>query len=179
MNRSEGALGGAASFDPRLDDLKGQLSRLAYVRWEQVSENRFDMRQGRTEFVELPGGEMIRCGVAADPDSRLACTAPVVALRTATMRVAITGANGLLGREAVALLDGRHEILAIGRGPCRLRAGAISWADTDLGDSRSVETDCVVSERKPCSMLAPQRTWTAVSATQASLGGSTSAEPSR
>jgi hypothetical protein len=55
----KGARGGAAKFDSRLDDLKGQLSRLAYVRWEQVSENRFDMRQGRTEFVELPGGDMI------------------------------------------------------------------------------------------------------------------------
>jgi hypothetical protein len=55
----KGARGGAAKFDSRLNDLKGQLSRLAYVRWEQVSENRFDMRQGRTEFVELPGGDMI------------------------------------------------------------------------------------------------------------------------
>jgi hypothetical protein len=55
----KGARGGAAKFDSRLDDLKGQLSRLAYVRWEQVSENRFEMRQGRTEFVELPGGDMI------------------------------------------------------------------------------------------------------------------------
>ncbi|MGB8930218.1 MAG: SDR family NAD(P)-dependent oxidoreductase, partial [Anaeromyxobacteraceae bacterium] len=55
------------------------------------------------------------------------------------MRVAITGANGLLGGEAVAQLAGRHEVLAIGRGACRLPAGPYRWADADLGDGRSVE----------------------------------------
>ena len=55
------------------------------------------------------------------------------------MRVAVTGANGLLGGEAVAQLAGRHEVLAIGRGACRLPAGPFTWADADLGDGRSVE----------------------------------------
>lgn len=57
------------------------------------------------------------------------------------MRVAVTGANGLLGGEAVAQLAGKHEVLALGRGACRLRAGApsFSYADADLGDGRSVE----------------------------------------
>ena len=55
------------------------------------------------------------------------------------MRVAITGANGLLGGEAVAQLAGRHEVLALGRGACRLPAGPFSWRDADLGDGRSVE----------------------------------------
>jgi dTDP-4-dehydrorhamnose reductase len=55
------------------------------------------------------------------------------------MRIAITGANGLLGGAAVALASGRHEVLAVGRGPCRLTAGAFAWADADLGDGRSVE----------------------------------------
>jgi len=55
------------------------------------------------------------------------------------MRVAVTGANGLLGGEAVAQLAGRHEILALGRGPGRLPAGPWAWADADLGDGRSVE----------------------------------------
>jgi dTDP-4-dehydrorhamnose reductase len=53
--------------------------------------------------------------------------------------VAVTGANGLLGGEAVALLAGRHEVLALARGPCRLPAGRYRWADSDLGDGRSVE----------------------------------------
>ena len=55
------------------------------------------------------------------------------------MRVAVTGANGLLGGEAVLQLAGRHEVLALGRGPCRLGAGAFTWAEADLGDGRSVE----------------------------------------
>ncbi len=55
------------------------------------------------------------------------------------MRVVVTGANGLLGGGAVAQLAGRHEVLALGRGPCRLPAGPYRWADTDLGDGRSVE----------------------------------------
>ncbi len=55
------------------------------------------------------------------------------------MRVAVTGANGLLGGEAVAQLAGKHEVLALGRGPCRLPPGAYRWAAADLGDGRSVE----------------------------------------
>ncbi len=55
------------------------------------------------------------------------------------MRVAVTGANGLLGGDAVALLAGRHEVLAVGRGPCRLAPGAYRYAQADLGDGRSVE----------------------------------------
>lgn len=55
------------------------------------------------------------------------------------MRIAITGANGLLGGAAVALASVRHEVLALGRGPCRLPPGPFEWADADLGDGRSVE----------------------------------------
>ncbi len=55
------------------------------------------------------------------------------------MKVAVTGANGLLGGGAVAQLSGQHEVLALGRGPCRLPAGPYRWAEADLGDGRSVE----------------------------------------
>ena len=55
------------------------------------------------------------------------------------MRVAVTGANGLLGGEAVAQLAGRHQVLALGRGPCRLSPGSFAWADADLGDGSSAE----------------------------------------
>lgn len=55
------------------------------------------------------------------------------------MRVAVTGANGLLGSEAVLQLAGRHDVLALGKGPCRLPPGKHSYADADLGDGRSVE----------------------------------------
>jgi dTDP-4-dehydrorhamnose reductase len=55
------------------------------------------------------------------------------------VRVAVTGANGLLGGDAVASLAGRAEVLAVGRGPCRLPSGPHRWADADLGDGRSVD----------------------------------------
>ncbi len=55
------------------------------------------------------------------------------------MRVAVTGANGMLGGEAVALLSGRHEVLALGLGPGRPPEGTYRWAEADLGDGGSVE----------------------------------------
>jgi dTDP-4-dehydrorhamnose reductase len=55
------------------------------------------------------------------------------------VRVAVTGANGLVGGEAVALLAPRHRVLALGRGPSRLPPGPHEWADADLADGRSVE----------------------------------------
>jgi dTDP-4-dehydrorhamnose reductase len=55
------------------------------------------------------------------------------------MRIAVTGANGLLGGEAVAQAGGAHEVLAIGRGPCRLPPGRYAWASADLADGASVE----------------------------------------
>ena len=53
------------------------------------------------------------------------------------MKVAVTGGNGLLGGDAVALLAGGHDVLALGRGPCRLPPGGHAWAEADLGDGRS------------------------------------------
>ena len=53
----KGSRQGPPAVDPKLDDLKRQLSPLAYVRWEQVSEKRVDLNRGRTEFVELPDGD--------------------------------------------------------------------------------------------------------------------------
>ncbi len=67
------------------------------------------------------------------------------------MRVAVTGANGLLGGAAVALLSGRHEVIALGRGRCRLSSGVCTWADVDLGDGRSVEA--AVRDLRPDAVL--------------------------
>ena len=58
------------------------------------------------------------------------------------MRVAVTGANGMLGGEAVAQLAGRHEVLALGFGPGRPPAPdrTYRWLEANLGDGRSVES---------------------------------------
>ncbi len=53
----KGSRQGPASLDPRLDDLKRQLSALAYIRWEQVEMKTFDLTRGKPEFVSLPGGD--------------------------------------------------------------------------------------------------------------------------
>jgi dTDP-4-dehydrorhamnose reductase len=55
------------------------------------------------------------------------------------VRVAVTGANGMLGGEAVAQLSGRHEVLAMGLGPGRPPEGEYRWLEADLGDGASVE----------------------------------------
>ncbi len=52
-----GSRQGPPSVDKRLDDLKRQLSPLAYVKWEQVDEKKLDLAQGQPQFVSLPGGD--------------------------------------------------------------------------------------------------------------------------
>jgi len=55
----KGSRQGPASVDPKLVDLKRQLSALAYVRWEQVDEKQLDLVSGKTQFVALPGGDVV------------------------------------------------------------------------------------------------------------------------
>lgn len=47
------------SFDPRLSDLKRQLSRLSYKQWQEVSSQDVAMTPAKTEFVKLPDGENV------------------------------------------------------------------------------------------------------------------------
>jgi dTDP-4-dehydrorhamnose reductase len=56
------------------------------------------------------------------------------------VKVAVTGANGMLGGEAVAQLAGRHDVLALGFGPGRPPEGSYRWLEADLGDGRSMES---------------------------------------
>jgi hypothetical protein len=66
----EGSKKGPARFDPRLEDLRRQLSPLAYVRWEQRSERRLDMSAGKTEWVQIPNGDQVGLTlVEVHPDS--------------------------------------------------------------------------------------------------------------
>jgi dTDP-4-dehydrorhamnose reductase len=55
------------------------------------------------------------------------------------MRVAVTGANGLLGGAAVAQLSPHHAVLATDKGPSLLAPGAHRWADVDLAAEGAVE----------------------------------------
>ncbi len=53
----KGSRQGPPSVDPKLEDLKRQLSPLAYVRWEQVQERHVDLSMGKPVFVDLPDGD--------------------------------------------------------------------------------------------------------------------------
>ena len=53
----KGSRQGPAAVDARLDDLKRQLSPLAYVKWEQMDEKQLQLAQGKPQFLSLPGGD--------------------------------------------------------------------------------------------------------------------------
>lgn len=53
----KGSRQGPPSLDPRLADLKRQLSPLAYVRWEQLQERRVELETGKPVFIDLPDGD--------------------------------------------------------------------------------------------------------------------------
>lgn len=55
----KGSRQGPPAVDPKLHDLKRQLSALAYVRWEQVDERQYDLDRGKPAFVDLPGGDTV------------------------------------------------------------------------------------------------------------------------
>ncbi len=55
----KGSRQGPPSLDPRLADLKRQLSALAYQRWEQVQEKDVDLMSGKIVFVSIPGGDEV------------------------------------------------------------------------------------------------------------------------
>lgn len=55
----KGSRQGPAAVDPRLADLNHQLSRLAYLRWDEVAEQRADMDFKKPVVVSLPSGERL------------------------------------------------------------------------------------------------------------------------
>jgi ABC-type transport system substrate-binding protein len=55
----KGSRKGPAWLDPALGPMKQQLSKLAYLRWELVSERAFEMTPKKTEFTQLPYGDNV------------------------------------------------------------------------------------------------------------------------
>ncbi len=45
-----------AQIDPRLEDVRKQVSALAWQRWELVSDQTPSLAQGRSTFIDLPDG---------------------------------------------------------------------------------------------------------------------------
>jgi hypothetical protein len=50
------AVAGKPEIDPRLSDLKRQLRKLSYTRWEEASRQDLQMEFGKTAVVALPDG---------------------------------------------------------------------------------------------------------------------------
>jgi hypothetical protein len=55
----KGSRQGPAHVDPRLENLRRQLSPLAYVKWEQTAEQAMTLSIGKTQFVTLPDGDHV------------------------------------------------------------------------------------------------------------------------
>ena len=55
----QGSRQGTPGVPPGLEDLRGQLSSTAYVRWEQAGEVQASMLPKRPVSVALPGGESV------------------------------------------------------------------------------------------------------------------------
>lgn len=52
----KGSRQGPAAVDPKLADVRGQLGKLAYLRWDEVGEHRRDMEFGKPVTFPLPDG---------------------------------------------------------------------------------------------------------------------------
>jgi hypothetical protein len=77
----KGSRQGPASMPPSMAPMKQQLSKLAYQRWEQLSERDYQMVRGKTEFADLPNGDHV------------ALTVQDVASKTVTIEVALAQRN--------------------------------------------------------------------------------------
>jgi dTDP-4-dehydrorhamnose reductase len=61
--------------------------------------------------------------------------------KASRLKILITGANGLLGHKLVEQLveRGEFEVVATGKGPCRLSGGGFFYQSMDITDQRQVE----------------------------------------
>ncbi|MFN3996869.1 SDR family oxidoreductase [Algoriphagus sp.] len=68
-------------------------------------------------------------------------------------KILITGANGLLGQKLVEQLvvEGKFEVIATGKGPCRLNSVGFVYQDLDITDPNQVEN--VISQLAPDTII--------------------------
>ncbi|HEY6107194.1 MAG TPA: hypothetical protein VIV59_14515 [Anaeromyxobacteraceae bacterium] len=85
----KGSRQGPAAVDPRLADLQPQLSRLAYLRWEEVGEQRADMDFKKPVAISLPSGEQLEIEVLESRKDTVTIEVRVPAHR-ATSRLTIS-----------------------------------------------------------------------------------------
>ena len=67
----KGSREGSPSVDPRLGDVKSQLSKLAYVRWELAGEQNATLDVGKSATVALPEGGSLEVTLVEMSGNRL------------------------------------------------------------------------------------------------------------
>jgi hypothetical protein len=85
----KGSRQGPPAVDPRLADLHAQLSRLAYLRWDQAGEQQADMDFKKPVAVALPSGERLEIEVLESRKDTVTIEVRVPAYRT-TSRLTIS-----------------------------------------------------------------------------------------
>jgi hypothetical protein len=78
----KGSKKGPAKMDPGLEVLKKQLSALAYVRWEQASDEKKTMSKGKVETVKLPDGDEVTLTLADEQPDKVTFEVTVLARKT-------------------------------------------------------------------------------------------------
>jgi hypothetical protein len=91
----KGSRQGPPWLDPRMAPLKQQLSKLAYQRWEQLSERTFEMTLGKTEFADLPDGEHVALTVQ-DTNGKTVTVEVALAQRNTQSRLTIERGQRIL-----------------------------------------------------------------------------------
>jgi hypothetical protein len=78
----KGSKKGPAKMDASMEPLKRQLSALAYVHWEQVSDDSKTLVKGKTESVKLPDGDEVTITIAEEAVDKVTFEVTVVSRKT-------------------------------------------------------------------------------------------------
>jgi hypothetical protein len=78
----KGSRQGPPAIDPKLADLRGQLGRLAYVRWDEVGEHTRQMEFGKPITLPLPDGASLELTLVDSRKETVTFDVRVAARRT-------------------------------------------------------------------------------------------------
>jgi hypothetical protein len=78
----KGSKKGPARLDASLEPLKHQLSSLAYVRWEQTSEDTRTLEKGKLETVKIPDGDEVTLSITEEGTDRVIFEMTVASRKT-------------------------------------------------------------------------------------------------
>jgi hypothetical protein len=78
----KGSRRGPPAIDPKLADLRGQLGKLAYVRWDQVGEHNAQMDFGKPVTWPLPDGASLELTLVESRKETVTFDVRVAARRT-------------------------------------------------------------------------------------------------